>query len=167
MFEHIKLEAYAIAGVAAMLAIAGGMAYCHHLGYKSAELKYQAIITQNQNDALLLQNAIKEQVLEQERNKASELAALAGDYEKKIAEVKHAQTIASNDAVTRGMYVYATCPGQDGLPATTASTSGNNAGTKARISDKTASDLVSLASDCDAVVIKLQSCQDIVRSDRK
>lgn len=167
MFEQVKLEVYAIAGVVALLSIAGGMAYCHHLGYKSAEVKYQSIITQHQNDALLLQNAIKEQVLEQERNKASELAALAGDYEKKIAEVKHAQTIASNDAVTRGMYVYATCPGQDGLPTTTTSTSGNNVRNKARLSDKTASDLVSLASDCNSVVIKLQACQDIVRSDRK
>lgn len=90
---------------------------------------------------------------------AQKLNQASTQYQKKLKEKDREKDDALARARTDGLWVNATCDSANQVPDASTATSGHHGETRARLSEKTGEDLISLANDANKVVEQLTSCQ--------
>ena len=106
-------------------------------------------------------------VLAAERASAEKASQVSAKYQKKLQEKDREKAAAIADAESRGLWVNVSSgsPGTE-VSGTAACPSGSNGETRARLSETTSRDLISLLSDADKVVEQLNACQDMLQKER-
>ena len=89
-------------------------------------------------------------------------------YVDKVRTVEVERNSLSATARNYGLFIDTACPDtSNALPSAAAGLSGNNGGTKARLSSATADALIAIAADADEIVNQLTACQTILKEERK
>ncbi len=91
---------------------------------------------------------------------AKSLNEVSTQYQKKLKEKDREKADAVARAKSNGLWVNATCEDSgDKVPDTTTPAGGRNGETRARLSERTGEDLISLATRANKVVEQLTACQ--------
>lgn len=108
------------------------------------------------------------EVAEVERLLAAKQNKVERVYVDRIKTVEDDSQRLSDISKSDGLFISASCPDNSNtMPSAASSASGDNAGTKARLSGEAAEALIAIAADADRIVHQLTACQKILEAERQ
>jgi len=154
--------------VALALVGSGGFLYGKDVGQTAEHDQWMTREAKLNADAAAKIKEQADKVLALEHAKSEELNLVATDYEAQLKEKDRALSVALNTIKSGGLFIRAACPApnRDNVPGATASPGIGNGAQDFRLPDSYASDLLTLAAECDRNTLQLGAAQAVIRADR-
>jgi hypothetical protein len=154
--------------VGALVLVICSYFYGHHTGVQVTKADWEAEKATAAVEAANTLAKANQEVRELEQLLANKQNKVEKVYVDKIRGVQNERNSLSAASRDVGLFIDTACSdNSNALPSAAAGLSGNNGGTKARLSSATADALIAIAADADEIVNQLTACQMILKEERK
>lgn len=145
--------------------------YGHDQGGKEMLAAWNAEKAEANAQATLVLNAERDKAAAKERQQAANFRVAEARLLRETKKVQDEKAALMSTARTDGLFIdidAAACSdGSGSMPSATGGAGNSDGRTRAKLPEQVAEGLIGIAADADEVVVQLQTCQQILKAERK